>query len=435
MSRIHKRCRICGNSNLIPILNLGNQALSSVFPDKISADPDASPLEMVLCDGPQGKDICRLLQLKHTANVSAMYGTTYGYRSSTSPSMLRHLQGKVDKLLEMVPLKPGDAILDIACNDGTLLNHYGLRRGLDRVGIDPSAEKFASNYQSDIRVIYDFFSAAAVKTLVGDKKFEIITSIAMLYDIDDPQDFIEQIADILSPKGVWGFEQSYTPTLMTNLTYDQVCHEHVTYLNLSLIDRMLKIAGLRVIDVSFNEINGGSFYVQACHFDAPHRSNTTHINKILAFEEGLNTAAPYMRYARRVETHRDELLKLVKQLKDAGNTIYGYGASTKGNITLNYCGLGVKDLEAICDAQKEKEGLFTPGSRIPIVTKETMRAAQPHYLLVLIWHFRSEIINEELDYLRRGGKMIFILPRIHIVDIENYQKYIDQPFSEIGYQI
>ncbi len=428
------KCRICGNENLTPVISLGEQCLSSVFPERDSPNPSISPLDLVLCDGDDSSDICRMLQFKHTANVSEMYGTTYGYRSSTSRTMRSHLEAKIKRLLDIVQPKNGDVVLDIGCNDGTVLNLY---RNLDlvRVGMDPSSEKFADNFDPDIQVIYDFFSADPLRDIIGDRKCRIITSIAMFYDLEDPVGFMRQIHSILAQDGVWGFELSYMPMMLTNLTYDQVCHEHITYMGLRQIFWMAQRANIKILDVSLNDINGGSFDIIAARNDSTLTPNHQNIKKLLDYEEPLTTIAPYNRFRNRVLQHRDEVRNFFDLTRAAGKKVYGYGASTKGNIVLNYCGLTPQDLVAICDKQPQKDGLVTPGTRIPIISQEELRRNQPDYVFVLIWHFRREVIEDEIEYLEKGGKLVFDLPRLHIVDRENYKRYLSAPFEELAFPL
>lgn len=433
MTRIVERCRICGNERLVPVLSLGAQPLSSVFPEPGQRDPSVSPLELVRCAGTAG-EVCGLLQLRHSANVAEMYGQTYGYRSATSPTMRAHLKEKVDRLLAYVRPEAGDVVLDIGCNDGTLLNFYdGL--GLVRLGIDPSSEKFIRNFQPDIRVVFDFFSAGRLRPLLEGRKCRIVTSIAMFYDLEDPLSFMRAIKAILAPDGVWAFELSYLPLMFTNLTYDQVCHEHLLYLALGQIEWLAARAGLRILDVRFNEMNGGSFELLAGHVGGPHVPNTAQLNAVRRAEEPLAGPEPHARFARRVEAHRDSVRAFFEMARAAGKTVLGYGASTKGNIVLNYCGLGPAELPAICDKQAQKHGRVTPGTRIPIIAQDAMREAQPDYLFVLIWHLRREVIEDERDYLKKGGKLVFHLPRLHIVDKDNWQRYRDTPFEELGYSL
>jgi len=432
-SRITTACRICGNPNLTPILSLGEQPLSGVFPRPDSPDPSASPLDLIRCNPDGRSDTCGLVQLRHSADVTEMYGTTYGYHSSISPTMVSHLEAHVRRIVAFAKPRKGDVVLDIGCNDGTLLNTYGEDAGLVRIGMDPSSAKFASHFQPDIQVKYDFFSAAGARSMIGDRQCRIITSIAMFYDLDDPMAFMRDVRAMLTLDGVWALELSYLPLFLTQLSYDQTCHEHVTYLALTQMDWMMKRTGLKVLDVSFNDVNGGSFFILVGRDDGPHHADTAKIQRILDAERPLETEAPFIRLRNRVVAHRDELRHFLKLARAAGQRVYGYGASTKGNIVLNYCGVTPDDLAAIGDRNPEKDGLAMPGTRIPIISHAALRQLNPDYLLVLIWHFRKEVIEDEIDYLKQGGKMIFDLPRLHVVDESNYQRYLDTPFEDLAY--
>ena len=428
-------CRICGNRDLRTILDLGRQPLSGVFPRPEAPDPSVSPLELIRCSKEATPGACGLVQLRHQAELSEMYGTTYGYFSSISPTMVTHLEGKVRQLKEFAKPVPGDVVLDIGCNDGTLLNAYGADSGLVRIGADPSSRKFASHFQAGIRVVYDFFSEKHVRSMIGELQCRIITSIAMFYDLDDPLDFMRQIRALLAPDGVWALELSYLPLLCTQLTYDQICHEHVTYFDLSHMDWMMKKTGMKILDVSFNDINGGSFYIYAGRDDSPQQPNAAKITQILDAEQPLDGEAPYRRLRNRVLGHRDELRHFFALAKAAGKRVYGYGASTKGNIVLNYAGITKDDLIAIGDRNPEKDGLTTPGTRIPIISHEKLREARADYLFVQIWFLRKEVILDELEYLKRGGKIVFSLPRLHVVDKDNYQRYLDMNFEDLAYSL
>lgn len=427
------KCRLCGNTNLKLILNLGNQPLSSVFPRPDFNDPSISPLELVMCDDKVNTKACGLVQLRHQADLGEMYGTTYGYFSSISPFMVSHLQSKVKDLLEFVKPIKGDIVLDIGCNDGTLLNAYTAELGLIRVGIDPSSEKFKKNFQEDIKVKYDFFSEENVRSIIGDKKCRIISSIAMFYDIEDPLLFMQQINSLLAIDGVWVLELSYLPLLCTQLTYDQICHEHVTYLSLSHIDWMMKRTGLKILSVSFNDLNGGSFSIYAGRDDSPHVANSALIQSILESEKPLKNQKTYELLENRVILHKEDVKNFFNLTRAAGSRVYGYGASTKGNIIMNYCGLTSSDIIAIGDRNPEKDGLTTPGTRIPIISHEKLRQLNADYLFVFIWHLRKEVIEDEVAYLEGGGKLVFVLPRLHIVDRSNYKRYINKNFEELAF--
>ena len=432
--KITTKCRVCGNKNLTSVINLGEQRLSGVFPHPNSPQPSKSPLELIRCDKSKQPSACGLVQLKHSANFDEMYGSTYGYYSSISPTMISHLEGIGDKLLEFVKPEESDVVLDIGCNDGTLLNYFG-GLSLNRVGIDPSSAKFAANFQDDIKVAYEFFSEGAVRSIIGEKKCRIITSIAMFYDIEDPIDFMKQITSLLADNGVWALELSYFPLLLTNLTYDQICHEHVTYLALKDIAFMMKQVGLKILDVSFNNINGGSFFLIAGHVDEPYKSEKEKINKLILKEKTLYDPITYDHFRSRVMAHRDEIKHFFHLIRESGKKICGYDASTKGNIVLNFCNIGPEDLPTISDRNPEKFGLVTPGTGIPIISHEQMREEKPDYLFVLIWHFRKEVIEFELEFLAQGGKLVFNLPRLHTVDKNNYNRYLNTTFDELAYPL
>lgn len=431
----HTQCRICGNPNLKTILNLGNQPLSGVFPRPEMPDPSISPLELVRCDTSVRSDACGLVQLRHSADLTEMYGSTYGYYSSISPTMVQHLVSMVEHIREYVRPQAGDIVLDIGCNDGTLLNSYGADTGLVRIGIDPSSRKFADRFQPDIQIVNDFFSEGAVRSVIGDGQSKIITSIAMFYDLDDPIGFMRQIRSLLSLDGVWALELSYLPLLLSQLTYDQICHEHVTYLGLREMDWMFSRTGLKALDVYFNDINGGSIFILVGRSDGPYEPNRIKLQMVLEAELPLENEEPFIRYVNRVLSHRDEVRHFFELASAAKKRIYGYGASTKGNIVLNYCGITPGYLTAIGDRNPEKDGLVTPGTRIPIISHGELRRSNPDYLFVLIWHFRREVIQDEIDFLKRGGKMIFSLPRLHIVDIDNYERYLATSFEDLAYSL
>jgi NDP-4-keto-2,6-dideoxyhexose 3-C-methyltransferase len=428
-------CRICGNPHLKPVIDLGSQPLSGVFPRPEAPDPSVSPLDLLRCDIEAKPGSCGLVQLRHTAELSEMYGATYGYFSSISPSMISHLESKVRGLVDLAKPKPGEVVLDIGCNDGTLLNAYGAKAGLTRIGMDPSSKKFRDHFQPDIKVVYDFFSEKGARTLIGDKSCKVITSIAMFYDLDDPLSFMKDIRALLSKDGIWALELSYLPLLLKQLTYDQICHEHVTYLGLRQMKWLMDNTGLKILDVSFNDMNGGSFYIIAGRQDGPYSSQDEKIKKLLDEEAVLDTDEPYARLRNRIFTHRDDVRSFFSWMNAAGKKVYGYGASTKGNIVMNYCGLQAKDLVAIGDRNPEKDGLTTPGTRIPIISHESLRQLNPEYLFVLIWHFRREVIKDEIALLKRGCKFVFDLPRLHVVDASNYERYLDRSFEDLAYSL
>jgi len=344
-----------------------------------------------------------------------MYGDNYGYRSGLNQSMVRHLEGKVRRLEARVGLKPGDVVLDIGSNDATLLKSFQAA-GIERVGIDPTGPKFQEYYTRDIRLVPDFFSRKNFES-ASSRKARIVTSIAMFYDLADPVEFARNIADILDDEGIWHFEQSYMPSMLRTNSYDTICHEHLEYYSITVIRAILEKAGLKILDVQMNAVNGGSFAVTAAKKDARFPSDRPMIDWLLDQEKrmGLDTPRPFRDFEERVFRHREDLRRLIRSLVADGRKILGYGASTKGNVLLQFCGFTPDDIPAIADVNPNKFGCVTPGTHIPIVSEEDARATKPDFFLVLPWHFKNGIVEREKAFLEGGGRMIFPFPEIEIV--------------------
>lgn len=403
------RCRVGGSKHLIEVLDLGEQALTGVFPRQPDAAVTSGPLRLVWSPD------SGLLQLSHSYDLGEMYGENYGYRSGLNRSMVEHLTQKIHELERWADLKPGDAVLDIGSNDATSLKAYRTG-GLQRTGIDPTGEKFRRFYPDDITLVPDFFSADAYRR-AGAKPASIVTSIAMFYDLEDPIAFARQVESVLAPGGLWHFEQSYMPSMLRLVSYDTVCHEHLEYYSLGVVQKILDAAGMRVVDVKMNAVNGGSFAVTAARKTDPRRGADAVVAWLLEQEDrmGLHTPRPYREFEERVFRHRADLRRLLEALKADGKKVLGYGASTKGNVVLQFCGIGPDLLPCIAEVNEDKFGAFTPGTGIPIVSEAEARAMQPDYLLVLPWHFRDGIVRREAEFLARGGRLIFPFPEIEIV--------------------
>jgi hypothetical protein len=333
--------------------------------------------------------------------------------------MVSHLENKVRSIETSCDLRPGDLILDIGSNDATLLKSYKTS-GLRRIGIDPSGEKFRSFYPQGVELIPDFFSASKVREKEPKLRAKVITSIAMFYDLEHPQEFVNQIAELLDAEGVWVFEQSYLPLMLETNGYDTICHEHLEYYGLSQILRMLGKAGMKIVDLEFNDVNGGSFSVMAALSKSSRPEATKRIETALKREEelGLHTLKPFEAFRARMEEHRRSLSEVLVSIKRSGKKVLGYGASTKGNVLLQYCGLTEEDLPCIAEVNEDKFGAFTPGTEIPIVSEAQAKKARPDFFLVLPWHFRDGIIKREKEFLEKGGRLIFPLPNVQIVSSE-----------------
>ena len=405
-----QHCRVSKSKNLVSILSLGEQALTGVFPRDPKENVTVGPLEIVWC--PESG----LVQLMHTYDAGEMYGDNYGYRSGLNQSMVDHLTNKVSYLERLGKPQSGDTVLDIGSNDCTTLKAYSVN-GLQRIGIDPTGKKFSSYYPDDVKLVADFFSSDAYHSAT-DKKAKIVTSIAMFYDLGDPVLFASQIESVLADDGMWHFEQSYLPSMLRLNSYDTICHEHLEYYSLSAVSKILDAANLKVADVAMNNINGGSFAVTAVKkSNTSTKVNSTVVNWTLEQEErmGLGTPRPYREFEERVFRHREDLTRLINGLVADGKKVYGYGASTKGNVILQFCNFTSKQITAIAEVNEEKFGRVTPGTHIPIISEDEARAAKPDYFLVLPWHFKDGILRREKEYLSNGGKFIFPFPEIEII--------------------
>ena len=408
MYRVINSCRLCHSGDLVSVLHLGDQCFTGIFPKDHSALASA-PLELMKCAG------CGLVQLHHNFEPAMLYGPTYGYRSGLNKSMVEHLQAKATALQKLCPLHPGDIVLDIGSNDGTSLGFYP--EHCRRLGMDPSAEKFRKYYRPGVDLVVDFFSAKNFQQRHGAAKAKIISSIAMFYDLESPPAFVEQIREVLAPDGVWHLEQSYLPLMLKVNAYDTVCHEHLEYYALRQIKWLTDHFGLKIIDVQLNDINGGSFAVTVAHKESPYAEAVETIGQLLREETelGLQGLDVFHEFRRRVARHREQLPARLAQIQQHGQLALGYGASTKGNVVLQYCQITPQLLPGILEVNPDKFGCHTPGTNIPIMSEAEGHARKPDVLMVLPWHFKANVMQREAAFRQRGGKLLFPLPEIHTV--------------------
>jgi len=410
------RCRLCGGGELQTVIDLGPQYIASIFAGDEVTDhlKTRYPLEVVRCASIGG---CGLVQLRHSVSRKLLYAH-YGYLSGINEAMRANLRDIAEKVEHTAGLVPGDLVADIGCNDGTLLSSYQTD-GLDRLGFEPADNVSRLAREKGLDVVGTFFSSDAFLRARPDRKAKAVTSIAMFYDLEDPSAFVGNIASILADDGVWVIELSYLPFMLANTSYDTICHEHLEYYSLRQITWMLDRHGLKVHGIEFNDVNGGSFRLFIRREEAgsvPAEIQQT-IRAVEEQEErlGLASDAPYLRFRAQAEKVSRELRALLDQITATGKQVYIYGASTKGNTILQYCGVDKTTIPKAADRNPDKWRRRTLGTEILIISEEQARLESPDYFLVLPWHFIDVFRKREEEFLARGGKFILPLPEVRVI--------------------
>jgi hypothetical protein len=353
--------------------------------------------------------------LKETVVSSELYEHEYGYRSGISNTMRAHLKAYQQEILDIAPeLSDGDVVVDIGSNDSTMLQYY--HSGLKRIGVDPTGKQF-QQYYGDVELVPTYFTLDNFRAVYPEVKCKIVSSISMFYDLPDPVQFAKDIGCILDDNGIWTCEQSYLPTMIKTNSIDTICHEHLEYYALYQIKIIAYKANLKIIDVKFNDCNGGSFRVYfAKKSSTVYAENTRLIDEILEAENkmGIHSNELYREFMTNCNAQVLKLRTFIDSINGAGKQMWIYGASTKGNCLLQYAHITEADMKYAVERNLSKVGKMTcSGSEI--ISEETMRQRPPEYLLVLPWHFRSEIIERERAYLENGGQLVFPFPEFEIV--------------------
>jgi len=408
------KCRISGKET-VEVFNLGELLMSDFTPDGDKPRTGVGELKMMLCTE------SGLLQLETILPPEEMYGK-YWYRSGINDTMKQKLRDVADSCLDSIDTKEGDVFLDIACNDGTMFDY--IPDYMTKVGIDPADDSYvAESSKKANAIVQDFFSAEAYRrTEYADQKPKIITTIAMFYDLDDPQPFVEDIHDILDEDGLWVLQLSYTPLMLKQLAFDNICHEHICYYSLSSMKYLMDRVGFDIVDCQLNDVNGGSFRIylmkktaNKAKFRNQQERDVANfrVNSLLEYEKSLKLNDPqtYIDFYSEICKLRDNTMSFIKQEKAKGKKIAGYGASTKGNTLLQWYGLDHEYVDYIAERSEYKYGLKTAGTKIPIIAEADMRADHPDYLIILPWHFINEFAERETEYIEKGGKFIVPCPK------------------------
>lgn len=404
-----KECRICHSTTFHEVLDLGMQVITSRFPVKGDHSTPSTPVCLVMCDQ------CRLVQLRDTTESSELYEHLYGYRSGISQTMRTHLMEFNADVQKRVEWKEGDYVLDIGSNDSTFLSYYPST--LTRVGCDPTGKQFIQYYSYDMKLIPTYFTEKVIHDALGSTvRFKAVTSISMFYDLPDPVQFAKDIHSLLEENGIWALEQSYVGTMLERNSIDTICHEHLEYYGLKQIKEIMDRSGFKMIDVSFNDCNGGSFrIIVAKQSSTQHSECTEIIQTILQSEEksGMHTVERYETFYEQCVSEVNKLTSFIGYAQKDNKKVYIYGASTKGNCLLQFGNIDSSLVPYAVERNPLKFGHMT-STGIEIISEDQMRQDHPEFLLVLPWHFRDEIIKRESEYLERGGALLFPFPHFEL---------------------
>jgi len=393
-------CRLCGSDALKDVFSLGDQYINDFVPKERIGKGLTAPLDMVVCSN------CTLLQLRHTAPQELLYARYYWYRSGVTDTMRKALRNITEEVESLVDLEPGDVVLDIGANDGTLLDCYSID-GLKRVGCEPANNLIDMLKEKTEYVMHDFWNYERYMELAdqwGFGKAKIITAIGMFYDLEDPNQFIRDARRALADDGVFVAQlMCLTPMLEKN-DLGNICHEHLEYYSLDTLKYLFETNGLEMFKIEENSVNGGSYRIFCRH------NKETGIQ----YEEKV-TYEDIMAFAGRLKDNREKCVSFIKEEVAKGKSVYVYGASTKGNVILQYYGLDHTMITAAAERSPEKYGKYTIGTWIPIVSEADARKARPDYFLVLPWAFFNEFYEREKEWRNQGGKFIVPLPEFRVV--------------------
>ena len=402
-----KQCRNCKSKKLITLFSLGNLCFTGKF-SSLKDNIKKKPVTVVLCKS------CELVQLAHNYDLKYLYGPDYGYRTGINKTMSDHVKKITKTLSKKTSLKKNDFVLDIASNDGTLLNSY--KKNIIKFGVDPILNKYKKNYKKIRYSISGFFSASKVKEKTK-KKFKIISALSVFYDLLNPNKFLRDVKTLLLPEGVFLLEFADLASIIKYKMFDTICHEHLEYYSSKVIINLVKKNDLRVFDIKQNFINGSSKQYYICHKNSKIKSKSKIIKKTLMSESKLklNTVKTFKEFIRKINFLKTRLNNKIKYIRRNNQIIHCYGASTKGNVLLQYFNIDNKKISFAAERNKNKYGLVTPGSKIKIISEENSRKMKPDYYLVLPWHFKKEILKREKNTLRTGTRFIFPLPNFEII--------------------
>lgn len=400
-----EKCRLCGHDKLREVLDFGEQCLTGIFKEN-NEQLERERLTVLQCDNSD----CDMLQLSENYDLHKMYGENYGYRSGLNRIITDNLYKKYEYVKKLVKLETDDVVLDIGSSDGVFLNYFDDK--LKLIGFDPAAEKWKSFYRKDVNLVVDFFGSEKFLEISNGSLSKVVSTIGMFYDLVDPIKTAKEINSILDDEGIWILEQSYLPTMMKQVSYDMICHEHLVYYSLKQLNYIFEKSDFKIIDYEFTEMNGGSLFLTVAKKTSKWELITDISNVVIDEDKNNSNSEQIDNFRDNVFSHRKNLMNFVEISKKQGKTIYGLGASTKGNVILQFCELNESDIIAIGDVNPEKYGKVTPGSNIPIIDEDTALSANADYYIVFPWHFKEHFMQDD-RYI--GKTLVFPLPKFEII--------------------
>ena len=394
----HDKCRLCKNPNLESVFSLGNQYINDFVEESRVGKGLKAPLEIVHCNN------CDLAQLKDTAPQELLYSRQYWYRSGVTDTMKKELKNIVDEVNNKIELKDNDIVLDIGANDGTMLSYYN--SNLVKVGCEP-ANNLINELENNADItIHDFWSSEAFyRRLPKNKKAKVVTAIGMFYDLDDPTAFVSDIQKVLDDDGIFVAQLMTLAPMLKKNDLGNICHEHIEFYSYESLVYMYEKCGLQIVEVSENDVNGGSYRIYAKKLST----------KSIAYPENA-TKKDLIDFKKRIDQIKLDCIDFLTKEKNLGKTIHAYGASTKGNVILQYFGLNTDLIDYASERSPEKYGRYTVGSWIPIISEEESRRLKPDYYFVLPWAFFDEMYTREAKWRESGGKFIVPFPEFRVVE-------------------
>ncbi len=409
------KCRICNSVNIVKFLSLGTQPWCDHFlkESDLSKFEPMYPLELFFCND------CTLVQLGYTVPKETMF-VDYVYLSGTTRSLEEHFKFTAKYIVDKFNLSSEDLVLDIGSNDGTFLEKFK-NLGVKVLGVDPGKKQTKLAHKKGIETINDFFNEDVSERIL--KKFgktSVISAAGVFFHLEELHSVVKGIKKLLADKGVFVIQATYLPSMIDKNAFDIVYHEHLVFYTLKTLQNLLSKYDLEIFDVDQISIHGGSIVVYASH---PNQHTiTSKVNDLLNYEEknGFYKLEKYQEFSKRVEQVKNDLLKIIGELKQKNKIIYGYGAPAKGNTMLNYCGIDSKSIELLVETNDLKCGLYAPGSKIKILHENDVDQI-PDYYLILAWNFLESFLDKEKQFLKDGGKFIVPIPKPKIMDYSDIQ--------------